>query len=437
MTQKKGPSFKQPATVQNIASVLDQLNITSRFNLMTRKIEHTLPPAAETMINKVGRNDLLVGSIIENMLHFAAINDSKKIFECLESIATLNTYHPAYEYFKALPKPRNKIAIAKGPIVPRGEFKKLIDNAIVFENAHEKKVGASYLYRTCIQAVEASCGWAKPRLSQKAHVLLFIGPQGCGKTSFIQYLFPDDPRTEGFVKTGVSLHLDSFSARDSAHIALTHVIVEMGEIEYTFRKSDYGAMKNFISRIEDSYRLPYAKIEITYPRCTIFIGTANGLDVLNDPTGARRYAPVRVKWMHNPREHVDLAKMWAEFYQLWLQEESWFLTPEEEAFKGAREMDFTSSDEITDKLNMYFGERFKTTDPKTWTPVNFSYLAEILNIKATPVTGPKVRQWFLKTHGIERLSRYSDTKRGFSVQLCWLVPLYPEHVKWVHDKFRK
>jgi len=75
--------------------------------------------------------------------------------------------------------------------------------------------------------------------------------------------------------------------------------VELGEIDSTFKKSEISALKAHISNTVDEIRLPYKPTEDKWPRRTIYAGTVNRVDFLQDYTGNTRFWPVEL-------ESVDL-----------------------------------------------------------------------------------------------------------------------------------
>jgi predicted P-loop ATPase len=73
------------------------------------------------------------------------------------------------------------------------------------------------------------------------------------------------------------------------------MIIELAEMEVLTRATS-SAMKRFITHDVDRFRPPYGRTLIKWPRQFVFIGTMNpipGEGYLKDPTGARRFWPVR------------------------------------------------------------------------------------------------------------------------------------------------
>ena len=54
------------------------------------------------------------------------------------------------------------------------------------------------------------------------------------------------------------------------------------------------AVKSYLTRLNDRYRMPYDKRVTDHPRQCVFIGTTNKEQFLTDRTGNRRFYPVKV-----------------------------------------------------------------------------------------------------------------------------------------------
>ena len=100
-------------------------------------------------------------------------------------------------------------------------------------------------------------------------------------------------------------------------------------------KSERNAVKQFISRCEDTYRAAYGRRTENYPRRCLLVGTTNEKEFLKDETGERRFWPVDLA-KHPPRKdpHRDLPgevpMIWAEALQVYLGGESLLLSQEAE-----------------------------------------------------------------------------------------------------------
>ena len=137
-------------------------------------------------------------------------------------------------------------------------------------------------------------------------LLVLKGGQGIGKTSFARKMAL---KNEWFSE-GTTLDVRN---KDSITSAGSCWICELGEIESTF-KADINALKGFITKSVDKYRVPYGRTDEDFPRRTSFIGTCNSDEYLIDETGNRRF------WTIPLNDRMDLNAL-AKFdaLQLYLQ----------------------------------------------------------------------------------------------------------------------
>ena len=121
-------------------------------------------------------------------------------------------------------------------------------------------------------------------------VLVRIGKQGCGKSTFCQKLAMD-PRYYNSVKT-----MDcqkGYEAIQGMWVCELEEMMAVFSSKGSSQKED--KVKAFISTTDDYYRAPYTKRAAHNKRSCIFLGTTNRDTFLCDKTGARRWFPIRVK----------------------------------------------------------------------------------------------------------------------------------------------
>lgn len=148
------------------------------------------------------------------------------------------------------------------------------------------------------------------------------GAQGVGKSALLK-------------KLGGAWFSDSLVSvtGKEAYEALQGVwLMEMAELAAT-RKAEVEAIKHFISKQVDRFRVAYGHYIEDFPRQCIFIGTTNKVDFLRDETGGRRFWPmtvnperVEVNWSKLTKEEID--QIWAEAKYYYEQGEELFLNPE-------------------------------------------------------------------------------------------------------------
>lgn len=172
-----------------------------------------------------------------------------------------------------------------------------------------------------------------------AGVLVFQGDQYVGKTKWFKSLVPDELNV---IKDGVILKPDD---RDSVKQAVSFWLVELGELDSTFRKADIAALKAFLTNKKDVLRRAYARKESQYARRTVFFGSVNPKQFLHDPTGNRRYWTIEVAHLDHSHS-IDMQQVWAQVYEIWKGGASHYLTPEEMDGLNKHNEDFTAVDPI-------------------------------------------------------------------------------------------
>jgi putative DNA primase/helicase len=171
-------------------------------------------------------------------------------------------------------------------------------------------------------------------------VLTFQGVQGLGKTKWLKTLVPQHLN---LVTDGVILKLDD---KDSIKSATSFWIVELGELDSTFKKSDIAALKAFITKESDLMRLPYARKDSHFKRRTVYFASVNEEQFLQDKTGNSRYWTIKVKALDS-NHNIDMQQVWAQVYEtMYLTGETHYLTAEEEKKLSLNNTESTSIDPI-------------------------------------------------------------------------------------------
>lgn len=91
-------------------------------------------------------------------------------------------------------------------------------------------------------------------------------------------------------------------------------VIELGELA-DVKRGDYNAVKAYLNRRVDTVRSPYGMLKMDIPRQNVFIGTVNEGEYLKDPTGNRRFWPVKVgicdvEGLRRAREQLFAEAMW-------------------------------------------------------------------------------------------------------------------------------
>ena len=193
------------------------------------------------------------------------------------------------------------------------------------------------------------------------YMLVLVGKQGVGKSHILSLL-------------GQNWYSDSFNTvqgKEAYEQLQDAWIIEMAELTAA-KKAETEAVKHFISKREDIYRVAYGKRVTKFPRQCVFFGTTNEMDFLKDKTGNRRFWPVMVEkhrikkdlWREDIK--AEIHQIWAEAVELWKMGEELFLELEleEQAVKIQEKHTERSSMEglIHEYLEMSLPENWEDLD---------------------------------------------------------------------------
>ena len=176
-------------------------------------------------------------------------------------------------------------------------------------------------------------------------MLVFVGRQGAGKTRGVEAL----TGREFFSET--ELRIGEIRGLQQLGDAWIHELGEMTPL--LANRVDRNVFKNFLTTRVDKYQRLHAKRSGEYPRRCVFVGTANERELLNDPTGARRFWPVvattvDLAWL---REHRD--QLWAEAFVRYQNGEQWWLSAAEEAELAIEQRPFRKTDPWEEPLSAW------------------------------------------------------------------------------------
>ena len=150
------------------------------------------------------------------------------------------------------------------------------------------------------------------------YMLSLVGGQGAGKSTFARFLalrdewFTDDIRK-----------LDDGKIHERLQ---RHWIAEMSEMLAVNNSKSNEEIKAFLSRTQDTYRVPYSVYPTDWKRQIVFIGTTNRQDFLPlDRTGNRRFLPVIVEsdqadthiLADETASRAYICQVWAEAMQIY------------------------------------------------------------------------------------------------------------------------
>lgn len=134
--------------------------------------------------------------------------------------------------------------------------------------------------------------------------IILEGPQGNGKSSLCNLIAGSD---ECFCDTPGDLK----DTQKTIERTLGTLVVEFGEIERYFSKYSAATLKNWLAVRTDTARMAYGHEALRADRTFVAIGTTNKSDYLMDPSGERRYFPVKtgphffaLEWFKENRDQL-------------------------------------------------------------------------------------------------------------------------------------
>lgn len=177
-------------------------------------------------------------------------------------------------------------------------------------STYASEVGKWWMISAAARALKPGC--------QADYMLLLEGNQGDRKSTALRILGGD-----WYLPA-----LPDIRTKDAQqYIATGSWIVECGEMETLQRSGVTSAtIKDFLTRMVDVYRPPYAKTLVRRPRCVVFAGTTNESQSLNDPTGSRRFWPIACGEIKHGLLREQRDQLWAEAVERYEAGEQWWPT---------------------------------------------------------------------------------------------------------------
>lgn len=202
-----------------------------------------------------------------------------------------------------------------------------------------------YLKKWLLQMVHITClnDGAKPKMGRS--VLVFQGAQRVGKTTWFNHLVPE--KKSNFIQSGLTLNV---SSNMSVLACVRNAIVELGELDSTFRKSDMEHLKNFISSTRDVVDIKYQTYHMDARRRTVFFASVNDSRFLQDKTGNSRFLVLPVEKC-NAFHGIDQQQLYAQVLAMAILDPVYDLTEEECALRDMQNKEFESISVIEEKFN--------------------------------------------------------------------------------------
>lgn len=303
----------------------DPLLKTLRYNEITFSVEATAPLPWRRDLTATG------GPVITDTDHFRIWqylwehyvklpkDDARQI---AESSAKDRWYNPIAEYLTGLTwdgQPRVETCLP----TPNSEYTRLV--------ARKSMVAA------VARALDPGCKWD--------HTLVLVGPEGIGKTYWVETM-----------SRGWFGQLGKLDDKDTL-LAMQRSWIMTSDEAHTLRKAESEQQKEFLTRTEDVFRLPYERTTRGHPRRCVVWGTTNDDIFLRQQEGNRRFLPVvchRLEFDRYTEDYVD--QVWAEAVALYRAGERLYFTEEESRLVLSRTAEHVEEDTLTGRVTEYLND---------------------------------------------------------------------------------
>lgn len=279
-----------------------------RFNLVTKKVEITVPPFDKTDPNTLVRQ---VKIYLDSKWHIDA--SPTDIRDQLLFTARQNDYNPVRQFL----------------VTPTWDLTRRIDTWLIDycgadDTEFNRRVGAMWLIAACARGMVPG--------SKVDNVLILEGRQGTKKSSTFKVL-----GNSWYSGSPISIN-----TKDGQQMMSFCWIVELAELA-SLRVSETEAQKQFLTVDHDVFRPPYGSAPEKFPRFAVCGGTTNDEEYLPDIEN-RRYWPVKIRTCNTVKLAADCNQLWAEALHRYLSsdlnphlahelcpgERWWFETEEEQ-----------------------------------------------------------------------------------------------------------
>ncbi len=328
LTEKGVPSASQRFTDDNFEYVASVSGFSFRFDVLAQDIHIQHSSLKLPQIN-------LIEKLRDQFTRCDIAAQERQFMQKMEAVARLDSFHPMVDWLVGL---------------EAWDGEDRIGGLCETISSSASRLPLVYVRKWLIQAVAASHSALDSVERSFEHVLVLTGGQGIGKSTWFKSICPP-----AFFRGDATLQLSGARQTDEMLQALDKPIVEIGEIDASYTKSDVAMLKNFLSRRIDKIRAPYAAKALARPRATVFGATVNTADFLQDNTGSRRFWVIDVESIDRGLlNSLDIDQLWAQAYRLWLDGVQYHLTDAESEIQRAESENFRHISALEEAFFAFF-----------------------------------------------------------------------------------
>lgn len=346
--EEKSRKVKQ--TISNVELILDNDRRTAgkiRFNEFSRQtfLFGNVPWESE--------NNCRPWSSFDDSNLFALLQadyemkDRQNYFDALKNVSMRNRFHPIKDILNSLHWDGQE------------HIKGLLPNYLGAEDStYNYEVFKLFMLGAVSRIFEPGCKFD--------YTVIFRGEQGIGKSTFLRLLALDD--------AWFNDSLDSLDGDNAAQKLSGSWIIELAELKSLARTAGgVDSVKRFLSATQDKYRAPYERRTDIFLRQSVFAGSTNKTDFLQDETGNRRFLIVEVgankptKSIFEPEVMDDIKMAWAQAVHIYKTQHPKLILPES-CRQQAEDMqaDAMSDDGKIGIIEDYLRDKVKTCVIEVW-----------------------------------------------------------------------
>lgn len=301
-------------TIRDLDESIRSMGETVRLNQMTGKVEIGDKPLDLNQLRRFTTNQ------------FGYTLSTEDCLQCWTGIAQENQYHPVREYLHSLPNTTPTLDLSTLALSLFGNDSKLAGILL------KRKLIASVA-----RVMQPGC--------KEDSLLVLVGAQGARKSSFVEALASDE---------WFSSDLSDITNKDHLRLLVENWLLELGEVDDVLNNKTNEAVKKFTAARKDTYRPAYGRENVTAHRSASLWATTNKDQILNDPTGSRRY------WIVEVKQKIDIAHVeelrdtiWYNALQAYKAGEQWHLTDEEDLMLQEAAKQFTEVDIWAETIQLH------------------------------------------------------------------------------------
>ena len=250
-------------------------------------------------------------------------------------------FHPFRTYLDSLPKwngTDDGIRVLSMTVQVKGDEGR--------DSADEQELFYRVLKKWLVGMV---AGWLDEE-EVNSSILVLLGYQGVGKTTWFSHLLPPELRRYFQIKVNAS------KMNNDDIIALSRSgLVCLEELD-TMKSEENNKLKSVSTMRFSDVRQPYDVFAEHRKIIASYCGTGNNIQFLNDPSGNRRWLPFEVESIISPRDiPFDYEAIYSQAYGLYLQGYEYYFSDAENQFINERNKQrFCVSDPEQELVEEYF-----------------------------------------------------------------------------------